>query len=76
MITSSAIQIIHTGKSHAEIILRIIREPEMLPTFTTEGFVNDKGNFLNRKEAAVHAYECGQINELLKELFSSDLEGI
>ena len=73
MITNAAIQIIHTGRSHAEIILRKIREPEMLPTFTTEGFVDDKGNFLNRKESAVHAFECGQINELLKELFSGDL---
>jgi hypothetical protein len=39
----------------------------------TEGFVDNKGNFLARREAADHAYECGQIKDGKFELFSYDL---
>jgi hypothetical protein len=41
-----------------------------------QGFVNDKGEFLDREQAAKEALECGQIKELKynsKELFSEDL---
>lgn len=38
-----------------------------------QGFVTDKGKFLNRKEAGKHAYECGQINKLINCLMSEDL---
>lgn len=44
----------------------------------TEGFFTDKGEFLDRREAADHVYECGQLVETAEEpridvLFSEDL---
>lgn len=48
-----------------------------------EGFINHKGEFLNREEAYKYAIDCGQItkynqwyredNELPNELYSEDL---
>ena len=47
-----------------------------------EGFINHKGEFLNRKEALYHALECGQLSEThryyqednnINELYSEDL---
>lgn len=43
-----------------------------------EGFLTDKGEFLNRWDAADHAYECGQLVETAEEpridrLMSEDL---
>lgn len=41
-----------------------------------QGFVTESGEFLNRKDAAKYALDCGQIKELKfnsKELFSEDL---
>ena len=50
---------------------------------TIQGFINHKGEFLNREEAYIHALECGQINAHDKqfreernwsnELYSEDL---
>ena len=48
----------------------------------TEGFINHKGEFLNRKEAFAHATECGQLTQTTLwykqdhndiELYSEDL---
>lgn len=47
-----------------------------------QGFINHKGEFLNRKEALAHAIECGQLSETTRwcqkdnnhfELYSEDL---
>lgn len=47
-----------------------------------QGFINHKGEFLDRKEALAHAQECGQLNETtryyqedhnINELYSEDL---
>ena len=43
-----------------------------------QGFLTDKGEFLDRREAADYAYECGQLMETAEEpridvLFSEDL---
>ena len=43
-----------------------------------EGFLTDKGEFLDRRAAADHAYECGQLVETAEEpridkLMSEDL---
>lgn len=43
-----------------------------------EGFITDKDEYLDRREAADHAYECGQLVETAEEprievLFSEDL---
>ena len=48
----------------------------------TQGFINHKGEFLDRKEALAHARECGQLSEThryyqednrINELYSEDL---
>ena len=47
-----------------------------------QGFINHKGEFLDRKEALFHALECGQLSEThryyqedhnIDELYSEDL---
>ena len=40
-----------------------------------QGFLNDKGEFLNRRDAAKEALECGQIQKLNwpPNLYSEDL---
>ncbi len=49
---------------------------------TLEGFINHKGEFLDRKEALTHAQECGQLSAThryyqednnINELYSEDL---
>lgn len=44
--------------------------------FGIQGFVDENGNFYNRKEAAKHAFECGQLpnnTEIPNCLISEDL---
>jgi hypothetical protein len=47
-----------------------------------QGFIDDKGNFLDRKEALIHAIKCGQLSQThrwyredhnINELYSEDL---
>lgn len=38
-----------------------------------QGFVDDKGNFIDRQTAAEIAFACGQIDKPKKTLFSEDL---
>lgn len=40
---------------------------------TTQGFMTSTGRFVNRKEAAEIAYNCGQITEEKVSLFSEDI---
>ena len=40
---------------------------------TTQGFMTSIGRFVNRKEAAKIAYNCGQITEEKVSLFSEDI---
>ena len=61
-------QILHKRDENGELIIKDARM-----TAAEQGFVDDKGNFLNRSEAAKHAYECGQIFEPKHQLFSEDL---
>ena len=50
--------------------------------FRVQGFINHKGEFLDRREALIHAMECGQITAThryyqedhnIDELYSEDL---
>jgi hypothetical protein len=80
MITSAAIKynnLVCIGKNHADILFNLIRtvEPIFHQDKAVEGFIDDKANFLTRREAADHAFEAGQIKERKYELFSFDLEG-
>lgn len=77
MIVSSAVKKngrIFTGIRHAECILKVIGNDSSIRVFQEEqGFVTDAGVFLSRKDAAEHAFICGQIDKKLDTLFSEDL---
>lgn len=63
MIVSAAILkdgVVYTGKRHHNIIHdnishKVGKHPHI------QGFVNHKGEFLNREEAAIEAMDCGQV---------------
>lgn len=86
MIMHAAIKrgnIVYVGKRHPDcrdIMIKCgIPRPVLTNadgTRTIQGFVNDKGEFLTREEAAKEALACGQITKLKyhsRELFSEDL---
>lgn len=82
MIVQAAIQYqgnqTYTGHRHADVIRTMIcagLEPPIGPSNSVQGFIDDKGNFLDRIEAGKHALECGQITELRwpPQLYSEDL---
>ena len=58
---------IEIGYRHPDIMYRFFRE--MSPD--SQGI--SKGRFVNRKEAARIAFECGQTKELKNQLFSEDI---
>lgn len=72
MITAAAIRINHAVISmaqparHHDILRQIngLYDPEDRPHWTyeneTQGFIDDKGRFLNRSDAYKHCLECGQ----------------
>lgn len=62
---------VFTGKRHGDIFAKA-RPPGSLK-YGEQGFITDKGKFVDREEAARIAFECGQISEKKKELFSEDL---
>lgn len=64
--------IVYTGKRHA-YILNDNRRPKGFLKDGTQGFITDEGEFVNREQAAIIAFECGQIDTLKKELFSEDI---
>jgi hypothetical protein len=43
------------------------------PETNIQGFLTEGGVFLNREQAARHAYECGQVKELNDSLISEQL---
>lgn len=62
-----------------EIIRDLGFNPRDGYTVIEEGFIDNKNNFLNRKEAYVHAIECGQLSATVRHnikdntLYSEDL---
>lgn len=62
---------IEIGYRHPDIMYRFFREVSREPS--AQGFYTSKGRFVNRKEAAKIAYECGQTSELKDILYSEDL---
>ena len=50
------------GKRHDSVILSMIERGIDLNGII-QGFVDDGDNFLNRHDAAKHAFECGQIKD-------------
>lgn len=95
MIICAAIKVEHTdafghklddlivcGHRHCNCF-QIIKYLDLNTTSRTQGFINHKGEFLDRKEAYKHALDCGQINvhdkryredsKIPDELYSEDL---
>lgn len=95
MIVCAAIKIKYIEKPHEadveELVVcglrhcncfQIIHELWMSPIECIQGFINHRGEFLDRKEALTHAMECGQITAThryyqedhnIDELYSEDL---
>ena len=80
MITQAAILqdgVIYTGKRHADVIHDMIVIHEVGYDFKSiQGFVTDKGEFLDRFDAKKHFIDAGQIsvNPPLRDLlYSEDL---
>jgi len=75
MVKSAAIILksgkIYTGKNHADIYFKIKEDNYKIKDC---GFINEKGEFLDRFKAVKVAYECGQIKKIVNKLFSSDIE--
>jgi hypothetical protein len=49
------------GKRHDSVIQNMVNHNLNNLHTSINGFIDDKGNFLNRKDAAKHAFECGQL---------------
>ena len=71
------------GHRHSDCF-KVIRHLDNKHTsWTEQGFINHKGEFLNRKDALAHARDCGQLNshnqwyrkdnKVPDELYSEDL---
>ena len=58
---------------HDNIIKNVIKDLEILPDPWIHGFINEKGEFLNRQIAAKEAFESGQLKEPNDCLMSEDL---
>lgn len=64
--------IIYKGKRHKDIVMDAPRHLNIRKG-GVEGFVTIQGHFVDRREAAELAYECGQISEPVEELKSEHL---
>lgn len=94
MIVCAALEVQVEGLDHKTIIpcwrhgkgFEILKDlgyaPKTKYKVKREGFINHKGEFLDRKEALKHALECGQLsathryyqeNHNINELYSEDL---
>jgi len=84
MILSSAIRykgIVYPGRRHNNCIITInsifgFNNTKDSGGFKEQGFIDEKGNYYDRKRAGIHAIKCKQIKELKyhkTDLFSEDL---
>ena len=81
MISKAAIRyngVIYTGRDHAEAIEAMKKKLSPIPREIKyidgeEGFVTESGKFLNRTEAAKHAFACKQTKVLLEKLHSKNV---
>lgn len=77
MIVNSAIKYegdVFTGKRHPEI-MKIIQETLGRQCYFSQegqGFVNHRGEFLNREEAKTHAKNCDQIDPDFEGVLTSE----
>ena len=95
MIVCAAIELTMNNVAGTKLVICGLRHANCIQTIKSldsnwtnakrvDGFINHKGEFLDRKEAFKHALECGQINQHAKwyrednndtteELYSEDL---
>ena len=82
--TNESKQLIICGHRHGDCfkIIGNLTDTWKKSYSVTQGFINHKGEFLDRKEALKHARECGQLSEThryyqedhnIDELYSEDL---
>ncbi len=76
MIVASAIyhkDIIFTGFRHNDIIHYLVKlgYPTPIPN-SDQGFIDEKGNFMNRLKAKEHALKCGQITSTISNIMTSE----
>ncbi len=63
--------VIATGRSHPEIIRKSPKGTCKTNNRNSQGFTDDKGNFISRLEAKEEAYRCGQIPKVHYDLINS-----
>lgn len=63
----------YPGLRHSELILEVARAIGEVPDHLTKGFIDDEGNFLDRRQAANVAYYCGQTETYTSHLTSEDI---
>ena len=77
MITVAAIRhdgVIYIGARHDICYLSAaVQLNGKMPAESEAGFLTHAGEFLDRKEAARHAFECGQLHVYSDSLMSEDL---
>ena len=82
MVVQSAIKYrgrIYTGRRHPDIIRDLTNRGFKTPISGIQGFLDDRGNFLDRVEARQHFLDCGQVSVCgadkmhARLLFSEDL---
>lgn len=80
MIKHAAIRIdniVYVGHRHGDCYDAIVKcgvdTTQTADERVKQGFVTDEGEFLDRAEAADHAFECGQIESRQKSLMSEQL---
>ena len=75
-------ELVVCGHRHSDCATTIRHLDNIHTQWTELGFINHKGEFLDRKEALKHALECGQLsathrcyqkNHNINELYSDDL---
>jgi hypothetical protein len=75
-------EMIICGHRHGDCLYTIVHLSKKWTNWKIQGFINHKGEFLDRKEALAHALECGQLSAThryyqedhnIDELYSEDL---
>ena len=75
-------EMIICGHRHQNCLYTIAHLSKKWTNWKIQGFINHKGEFLDRKEALAHALECGQLSAThryyqedhnIDELYSEDL---
>ena len=65
---------VFTGRNHSEILYSR-KNKDLMRRVNIQGFITDKNDFVDRKEAGKIALEAGQIDKPTDTLFSEDITG-